>query len=270
MKVDIIKERQIETKLGTITYFSNDLIKDKESIILLHPAYSDHHMFNCQLSRFSEKYNLILIDLPGHGSKYGLAQGATIGVVPTLLSALLQSLSIAKVHVLGVSLGSLIGQAFADQYPDMVLSVTVVGGYSIHLDISDVMKEQKKEMAKWVLMILFSMKRFRKYVVNVSVKSAYGKEIMTKGIANFRRRGLSKMRGMNQLFRRSDEDKSYPLLAIVGEYDLDLAKTSAVKLGSLKNGRYHMIMDAGHCANIDQPENFNRLYMDFIKEHSRL
>lgn len=248
-----------------VGYFHNTIDLNKETIIMLHPAFADHHIFVKQVEKFYENYNLLLLDMPGHGLSNGVKK-CHMGHTPEIIEKILQDLDIKKVHLLGVSVGSLVAQGFADLYPEMVSSLIVVGGYSIHDDNADVLKSQRKEMFKWLFLIIFNMKKFRKYIVDVSVVSDLGREKMTLGVDQFTRGGFRSMSGMNSIFRQTDEEKTYPLLAIVGEHDLPLAHESARKLGQKSNGRSIQIDDAGHCANIDNHESFNRVMMDFISD----
>lgn len=42
--------------------------KDKETLLMLHPAFADHQMFEAQAEDLKEHYQLIAIDMPGHGA----------------------------------------------------------------------------------------------------------------------------------------------------------------------------------------------------------
>ena len=41
--------------------------ENEETIVFLHPAFSDHHAFDYQLEFFAKTYHVITIDLIGHG-----------------------------------------------------------------------------------------------------------------------------------------------------------------------------------------------------------
>lgn len=231
---------------------------------MLHPAFAYHGFFIKQIEEFVNDFNLIILDLPGHGNSVHKGSNLNMGMVPNLINDILLHHNIKKVHVLGVSLGSLIAQGFEDLYPELVKTVTLVGGYSIHTDNKDVLKAQRKEMFKWLLYIIVSMKIFRKYIVKATVESTEGKEIVMKGIKPFRRRNFRYMQGLNHIFRETDVVKQYPLLSLVGEYDIEVSIESAIKLGNRVNGKYVMISNAGHCANIDNSKEFNSLFLSHI------
>lgn len=75
---------------------------------------------------------------------------------------ILKAENIQKVHIVGVSLGAVLAQDFANHFPESVSSLACFGGYDInHFD----MKLQKKNGAKQILMMLkalISVKWFAK------------------------------------------------------------------------------------------------------------
>lgn len=235
------------------------------AIVLLHPAFGDHRIWKHQLAYFSKDYFVIAVDMVGHGKSQVNRQSVTMGEMPEIVKSILEAHGKTNAHLIGVSLGSLVAQGVAYVYPELAKSVTVVGGYSIHKNNEHIAKAQRKEMGKWIIKILFSMKRFRKYIVDVSVHSAEGKAAMTDGAALFKRSSFRAMSGTDRFMQPMDEKMPYPLLAIAGEHDMQLAINAAQQLAMDEDGRYEMITGAGHCANIDAPEAFNEVLEGFVQ-----
>jgi pimeloyl-ACP methyl ester carboxylesterase len=236
----------------------------QEYILWFHPAFADHHIFIKQVESIKE-YNHILIDLPGHGEN----QKASFYMydVPNIVLSILDEHGIDKVHLVGVSLGSLVVQAITHATPDKVLTQTIVGGYSIHKHNENILKSQSKEMLKWLGLILFSMKRFRNHVINSSVSTEFGKQIFREGTEKFKRSSFKSMNGMNKFFTPKEVPFNHPTLLMVGEYDLELAKDVALVLSGEVNTTYKLIKNAGHCANIDNHIDFNKELLLFLENH---
>lgn len=77
------------------------------------------------------------------------------------------------------------------------------------------------------------------------------------------------MQGMEKLFCINDEPVEYPLLILCGEYDLDLVKKAGIRLEELEpKSEYVEISHAGHCANIDNAADFNKVLEKFIQSNS--
>ncbi|MDQ8738107.1 alpha/beta hydrolase [Paenibacillus sp. LHD-38] len=253
---------------GQLTYFMFEN-EGKDTLLMLHPAFADHTIFENQLAYFKNNYQIIVIDLPGHGNRnnhIGVSK-MTIKDMPEAISQILSENNLDACHVLGVSMGSLVAQAFADRCPHQVKSVIIVGGYSIHKANEQVLRRQKTEGLKWMLYLLFSMKRFRNHVTSVSCFTAAGRESFARGAQHFNRSSFTAMAGMNTFFIRKDTPMPYPLLIIVGEYDLQIIKEAAIELQKLeKEVQLVFLEEAGHCANADAPNTFNRLLERFLLE----
>lgn len=263
--MDKTNNRSITFKEVNIAYYTKGDV-NKSAICFLHPAFGDSNMFCKQVDYFEEDYFLIFIDMIGHGNSQPDKSLVNMGDMPTIINMILKTEKIEKAHIVGVSLGSLVAQSFAYYYPSKTLSVTVVGGYSIHKENKEIKKAQGKEIIKWTFLILFSMKYFRKKISEISSYSDLCKKTMEKGAERFTRKSFAAMGGQNKLFIDKNEIVHYPLLLIVGEFDLELAKNSAKILNKIEpNSTLKIIEDAGHCANIDNPKKFNRLLNDFLK-----
>ncbi|MFD0673563.1 alpha/beta fold hydrolase [Cohnella sp. GCM10027633] len=235
------------------------------AIVLLHPAFADKHVFEFQIAAFAERYRVVSIDLPGHGDTTTRRTGVAMKDAPDIVARVLRENGIDSAHLIGVSLGSLVAQAFADKYPESTRSVAAVGGYSIHRPIARVIKAQRKEAFKWLLYVVFSMRKFRSYVLKVSCFTEQGRALFERGIARFARKSFASMAGMNKLFRRSNAPVPYPLLIVVGEHDMPLARAAAADWHTAEpDAEYALIAGAGHCANADAPEAFNAIVYRFV------
>lgn len=267
-KDNIIKKCEISYKEESIFYVSTEVFDlNKETIIMLHPAFSDYRIFVKQFEAFKDRYNIIAVDLIGHGLNNDLDPSITLADMTGIIEAILLKNNIKKVHLLGVSLGSLVAQGIADQRPKLVKSVTVVGGYSIHKANEEILKAQNKEKFKWIFMIIFAMNRFRNYVTKISTNTDLGQDLFKQGTLLFRRRSFRAMQGLDQYFRKSDDIMTYPLLLVVGSEDLDLAVNGAHTLHDLEpNSQLEIVKGAGHCVNIDAYERFNTIYSSFLED----
>lgn len=258
-------EQRVYPYKGMDVYYYTDGDAAKTPLVLLHAAFADHHLFMKQVEYFKDSYYIVAFDMVGHGRSK--IDGASAGVVdmPEIVKGVLDDLSLGKVHLMGVSMGSLVAQAFAYINPDRVFTLTIVGGYSIHRDFEGVLKEQGKEMLKWVFYIVFSMKRFRRYILEMSVETEMGKALFQTGLSAFTRGSFKGMQGLNSIFVESSEPLKYPLLIVCGVHDNAVVKKASMRLESFEPGsRYIEIPEAGHCANADNSVYFNEIVEPFL------
>ena len=72
----------------------------------------------------------------------------------------------------------------------------------------------------------------------------------------------------NVIKNRLNIKPQYPTLILTGEFDIEIAKKIAKEWHSeIENSKYYLIEDAGHCANLDKPLEFNRIVKEFIEEN---
>lgn len=259
-----MKSKTLMFKGATIHYMTNGK-PDHEAIVMLHPAFGDHHVFEGQVDKLGDYY-MIMIDMVAHGQTNANKTDVTMGDMPDIIKTVLDAEHKSKAHVMGVSLGSIVAQAFGHFYPEHTLSMTVVGGYSIHRNNDHILKAQRKEMGKWLLYILFSMKKFRAYVSDVSAYTQHGKEVMRQGAEHINRGTFMKMQGTDKFFVEKEGSPDYKILVVCGEHDLPLAMQASKEFVEFEPlARLYIAKDAGHCANLDKPEAFNEEYKIFLK-----
>lgn len=246
--------------------------QDSESILFLHPAFSDHSCFDNQIDFFTEHFKVITVDLLGHGlsavgkSKNKLDQSAEH------INQILIRENIGKVHIVGVSMGSLLAQDFATKFPSKTLSITALGGYDINRIYPEINKAQRKEMLNWFFKVLFSMDAFRRYAASVSSIKENEQANFYKSTKGFTRKSFMVMSGLGSVIaERANYIRPYPLLILSGEKDNELALQVARKWHNKESeSRFYVIKDAGHCANMDNPTEFNKIVLGFITNKSCL
>lgn len=262
-----IEHKTLEMDGYNIHYFVSGK-ENNDLIVFLHPAFSDHRAFDLQVDFFSKNYRVITIDLIGHGLSKTNKSKDKIDTSTKHIARILEIEGFDKVHLVGVSMGSLIGQYFALHYPEKVLSLTALGGYNINKEDKEVTKAQNSSNFGLVLRAIFSMKSFRKKTAEITCHSEKGQALFFKAASLYERKSFMVMQGLQNVIKdRKDIKTEYPTLILTGEYDIDLAKKMAIEWHSeTDKSEYVMIENAGHCANIDKPLDFNSLLDGFIQK----
>lgn len=258
--------KTIEHKGSVIHYYVSGN-ENGETIVFVHPAFGDHQCFDKQIAYFAPTHRVITLDMLGHGqSQIGKAK-ADLLCTADHIASILEAEHREQTHIVGVSLGSLLAQYFTWKYPEKTLSLTVLGGYPIHKEQKELAKKQGKEMLKWVFKMLFSMDAFRKYVSTVSVLNKEDQQRFFESAQHFRRKSFRAFSGMSKLIANRDFERSFPLLILVGEKD-DKDAVGVAHKWHAEDSTSNMIVieNAGHCANMDNPDIFNEVVLQFISE----
>jgi len=270
--LEIIVENPIEHKElkqnGYSIHYYTTGVKDKELIVFLHPAFADHRCFDKQIDYFAKEFRIITIDMLGHGlSKVEKAKDKidfTIHHIDTIL----KKEGYNKAHFVGVSMGTLIAQYYALHYPDKVQSMTILGGYDLNADNKEIAKAQRSENIKWIFKAAFSMKSFRRYTSSVSVSQPEEQARFYEMASLFTRKSFTCMSGLRNVIKQRDNiSRIYPLLILSGDKDIELARSMSKKWHDNEpTSNYYLIENAGHCANMDNSDEFNRIVITFTKQ----
>ena len=99
----------------------------KRSVVFVHGAGLDHSWFGLQSRYFGyHGWNVLALDLPGHGRSEGPALGSVPAMADWLIGAL-DSQKISKASLVGHSMGSLVALDCAARHPDRVERIALIG-----------------------------------------------------------------------------------------------------------------------------------------------
>ncbi len=259
-----IDDKTIEYNGNTVHYFVSGNPQG-ESIVFLHPAFGDHRCFDNQIDYFSRGYHVITVDMLGHGLTGTGRSKDKIGATVDHIAEILKVENRLQTHIVGVSLGSLLAQDFTLKHADKVLSLTALGGYNINREQPEVAKAQGREMFKWLFKMIFSMDAFRRYTASVSAINENEQARFYENAKYFTRKSFTVMSGLGGLIADRNVERKWPLLILSGEKDNELAlKMAAQWHEDEPESEFHIIENAGHCANMDNAEEFNGIVMRFI------
>jgi pimeloyl-ACP methyl ester carboxylesterase len=280
--IDMKKQNELEVKMncemedkvinvnGCEIHYVISKKRQEKSVVFLHAAFSDHSMFLEQFDSFSDDYTVIAIDLLGHGLSKPKKSDDKIDASRDHLSSVLEEENIEQTNLVGVSIGSLIAQYFALKYPEKVTSLTALGGYDINQVNPEIAKTQRFLNIGLVMRALFSMKAFRKKTAEISCESNRGQALFYQSTNSFRRSSFPRMQGLTKVVVDRDiPEPFYPMFIVTAEFDIELARRMALNWHTEnKNSEYYMMMNAGHCANLDKPTEFNNVVKDFLDRNN--
>lgn len=246
----------------SIHYWINDT-KVGNAIIFIHPAFANHTCFDSQLDCFSD-YKVITIDLIGHGQSLGKG---SIEDTAEHIKQIMETEKIDKINLVGVSIGAVLVQDFANKYPDTVSSLTCIGGYDNNNFDKNLQKSNTKQQMKMILKALFSIKAFAEDNKKISAYTKEAQEKFYQMNLEFKKSSFKYLATLGKLVNKyKTQKRDYPLLIGVGEYDNDIAKKASIMWHeSEPDSEYIEFSDAGHIVNMDTPEQFNKILNKVIR-----
>lgn len=236
-----------------------------EWALFLHAAFVDHRMFRTQLAYFAGRYNVLTLDIVGHGKSTDLRRGDGVDKMSLWIREILRREGIEQVHLVGVSLGAVLAQDFANKYPSSVRSLACFGGYDINNFDPSLQKENGAAQLRMMLRAVFSVRRFAEANKSISAHTAQAQEEFYQMNLAFPKKSFMVLSSLNSLINVGHAvPRPYPLLIGCGEYDIP-SELDAVRQWQQTEPdcRAAIFEGAGHCVNMDTPQQFNETLLTF-------
>ncbi len=244
-----------------------DKSANKQWLVFIHAAFVDHRMFEKQFAYFSGKYNLLAIDILGHGNSVRAKKGDSIEKMAYWMAQIFEKHDISAAHFVGVSLGSVFIQDFANKYQDRVLSLSCFGGYDINnFDVAK-QKANSKGQMKMMLRALFSVKWFAKANKKIAAYTSEAQSAFYYLNIEFKKSSLRYLSGLGKLVNKHPKkQRQYQLLVGCGEHDIPMEIDIVNEWSKYENCDKIIFKGAGHCVNMDVPQEFNACLHKFLQK----
>jgi pimeloyl-ACP methyl ester carboxylesterase len=253
---------------GSLYY---EVAGDGPGLVLVHAGIADCRMWDDQFAPFAERHRVIRYDVRNFG-RSSIAERDFAHYED--LHDLLGHLRVQRTAVLGVSMGGALTIDFALAYPAMVSTLILVGtGPNGHDRWGDQIKQgwaeeeaaiEAGDMDRAVEINL------RMWVdgpsrtpseVNPEVRARVGEMLAH----NLPREGTGEPRDLEPLAAGRLAEIKTPTLVIVGDKDWpDVMSSSRLLAEGIDGARLETIPGVAHVPNMERPEEFNRLVLEFL------
>lgn len=257
-----MKNMQLEN--SPVVYYISRCNSEKW-LLFIHAAFVDHTMFQQQFHYFQDKYNLIAVDILGHGASIHARKGDSLLQMSNWLRDILLAEGIHTVNLIGVSLGSVLVQDFANHFPEMVQSLACFGGYDINHFDTNLQKQNGSAQMGMMFKAICSVKWFAKDNKKISAYTEQAQNAFYEMNLRFPKKSFLYLSTLNQMVNvHKSQPRTYPLLIGCGEHDIPM-ELEAVRMWKESEPDCQMVIvpDAGHCVNMDTPLEFNQILDDF-------
>lgn len=99
---------------------------DAETVVLIGSLGSDRSMWNPQIGPLSASAHVVAVDLRGHGASPVPSGPYSVAELAEDVLALIDSLNLRRVHIVGLSLGGAVSQWIAIHRPERVITLTLL------------------------------------------------------------------------------------------------------------------------------------------------
>jgi pimeloyl-ACP methyl ester carboxylesterase len=246
---------------------------EREWVVLVHGAGGSSSIWFRQLRAYREEFNVLLVDLRGHGGSAAVARAAdaepyTFEAVSAEVLEVVEHEGIEAAHFVGISLGSLIVRTIADLAPHRVRSM-VLGGAIVRLTTRSRVLVFAANAVKrfipfmwlyrlyaWILMPRLRHRESRLIFVREAQKLAQ------KEFLRWWRLTLE----LTPLLRLFEErDVPIPTLYLMGGEDYMFLPPVRQLARRHSSAVLRVIENCGHVCNIERPGEFNAISIAFMK-----
>jgi len=228
------------------------------AILLSHGYGATCRMWDGQVAVFADRYRLVLWDMRGHGQSGDPADPALYSHALTVgdMAAVLDTCSIERAVIGGLSLGGVMSLGFHLAHPERVRALML-------FDTGPGFRnpEARREWNKR------AEARARELESNGLPRSVGGAETRlghhrsAQGLAGAARGMLAQP---DSSLIDSLPSIAVPTLVLVGSEDRHFLGAADYMAAKIPGAQKVVIPDAGHAANLDQPEAFNRAVSNFL------
>lgn len=241
----------------------------EEWVVFIHGIGGSTKTWKKQIDRFSERYNLLLLDLPGHGKN---SDKIIYKVDPIKLNKgileTLDYLNIDSAHFVGLSLGTIVIANFAVRYPERVKTIilggavlSIQGIYRTCVSFANGIKRfvPYKLLYKffaWFMMPKGNHKKSRAIFLREVVK--LDKETMFAWIGYL----ADSLHSENIFMKLNELGKQ--ILFISGDEDHCFLNGSRKLAQKIKTAKMKVISHCGHVCSIEKSDIFNFLALSHL------
>ncbi|MES2796433.1 MAG: alpha/beta hydrolase [Bacteroidota bacterium] len=259
-------------EVNSITASYDDLGEGFSPIIFIHGFPFSKSMWQPQVDFLKKTHHVIAYDIRGFGrSTSEVIRTASMELYAEDLIALMDGLHIEKAIVCGFSMGGYILLNALHRFPERFSGVILADTQCIadsqeakenrNKTIEDIQENGLKSFAEKFILKLFCeaslkhkkeiVKSIKNQILNTSQDSIIG--------------------GLKAMANRSDTSASLieidvPTLIICGKEDvLTPVEQSKFLEKNIEKSSLHILKKAGHLSNLEQPDHFNKIILDFIE-----
>jgi pimeloyl-ACP methyl ester carboxylesterase len=240
----------------------------------VHGAGGSSSIWFKQIRDFQKHFNVLLLDLRGHGSsqptiKEAFQKKYTFSALADDILEVLNHLKIERSHFVGISLGTILIRQLAEMYPKRVQSM-ILGGAILKMNFRSQILMRIGNLFKYVLpyLVLYRFfafvimprknhKQSRLLFIN-EAKKLYQKEF----IKWFKL--TAEINPVLRLFRQ--RELNIPTLYVMGNEDyMFLPSVRKVVEKHSRTSQLFVIEQCGHVVNVEQPSIFNQNVIAFLQ-----
>jgi len=255
---------QLENKNIYASDSGQGLDKNKDTIVFLHGSGLSHIVWSLAEQFFSSKnFNVLSIDLPGHGNSEGPCLDS-IEKIADWLEKVFDKLQLKNLILVGHSQGCLEILEYSSRYKERIKKLVFVGGSNkmpVHPDLIELAQNGHSDAVK--LMMKWGYEGSKKFIGGNPVEKIIQSPRDISEIL------AVDLKACNNYSNGSEAAKAInlPSMLIYGELDKMVNLEAGKKFSNLiKNSTTHVIKGCGHMIMIEKAFEMREKILEFLNK----
>ena len=240
---------------------------DGPPLLLIHGLGSSSRDWENQVEPFSKKYQVITLDLRGHGQASKPPGPYSVRMFAEDTEALIRALGVAPLHIVGISMGGMVAFELAVHFPELLRSLTVVNSYpEVRVET---FREHLQIWRRYLFLELLGMRgtglmlgrRLFPYPEQADLREIF----VERWAENDKRAYRESLRAIvNWDVEEHISKIGCPVLVVASDQDYMPLEEKKAYTAKIPNAKLVVIEDARHAVTAERPEQFNAALMEFL------
>jgi len=273
--------RVLETPKGAIHYHEAG---EGPALVLIHgsgPGVTGWANFEHNLPVFAAHFRSFIIDLPGYGGSAAV-EGMPMQVGVDAVIALLDGLGIDKAHILGNSLGGMVGSIIAAQHPTRVTRYITIGGIGyglfnafpnegINLLVDFTEDPTRERLIQWLHSMVYNKAIITEELIERRFKQALEPVTLATSKKMYSRASMNAITAMTEgphaaaSFAHMASIQAPTLITWGRDDRVSPLDRAFVPMRMIPNAELHVFPKCGHWAMIERKAEFEGVALEFLR-----
>lgn len=238
-------------------------------LLLVHGLGSSTRDWEYQIPVLSRHYRVLALDVRGHGRSDKPREAYRIADFADDVAALLEHLRLDAVHLVGISMGGMIGFQLGVDRPQLLRSLTIVNSAP---EVKPRNLRERLEIAKrWTLSRLLGLETIARALGRLLFprpdQAELRRKVEERWPQNDKRAYLASLDAIiGWGVRERLANITCPTLVVAADRDYTPVELKRAYVAEMPDARLLVIQNSRHATPLDQPERFNRALLAFLAE----
>jgi len=236
-------------------------------LLLIHGLGSSSRDWEKQVPFFANDYRVITLDMRGHGRSGKPPGPYSINMFANDTASLVREMETGPLHVVGISMGGMVGFDLAITFPDLLRSLTVVNGYPETR--VETFKERLQVWRRFLFLELLGMRgngvMLSRHLFPKPEQRDLRELFVERWAENDKRAYRESLRAIiNWDVEARLGEITCPVLVVASAHDYMPLEEKEAYAAKLPDARLVVIEDARHAVTAERPEQFNVVLGEFL------